>query len=204
MLINLGEQKRTAAASLIANYSSDHISAEEIQRVLDSIADNNSYLSFNVKPVESALLLLRTHFDANLPPNDKNFSLELRRKAPGRRLFSSIYGYSSKYFGSGALLSHDHKTQYTFVYQSLSLWREIMASMPTLWLMADIDMLVECYRLADTGQGYQRIQSCPRVSGEMRRILRHVQSTITGQWVGLSVVHLGDRDVPNALVFIDK
>ncbi|CAM9466642.1 unnamed protein product, partial [Ectocarpus sp. 13 AM-2016] len=48
-----------------------------------------------------------------------------------------------------------------------------------------------------------RVQQCPSVSQEMRRILRKVQSTC-GPWVGLSVVHLGDRDVPNALVFIDK
>ena len=48
-----------------------------------------------------------------------------------------------------------------------------------------------------------RVQQCPSISQEMRRILRRVQSTC-GPWVGLSVVHLGDRDVPNALVFIDK
>ena len=71
-----------------------------------------------------------------------------------------------------------------------------MFYMPKLWLLADCDMLKEPYRLADTGQGYQRLQSSPRVRAEMSRILSSVQSR-TSSWVGLSVVHLGDRDVPN-------
>ena len=59
------------------------------------------------------------------------------------------------------------------------------------------------YRMCDTGQGFNRLQSCPRVSREMSAILQRVQQQC-GAWVGLSVGHLGDRDVPNALMVIDK
>ena len=60
-----------------------------------------------------------------------------------------------------------------------------------------------CNRLVDTGQGYQRLQQCPLIRNEMSRILRTVQgSKGIGSWVGLSVVHLGDRDVPNGTYYI--
>lgn len=77
-----------------------------------------------------------------------------------------------------------------------------------LWHTAEKDMLYEHYRLQDTGQGLNRVQHCPRTGKQMHQILSMVQGECVrekGQrWAGLSVVHLGDRDVPNALVFIDK
>ena len=73
-----------------------------------------------------------------------------------------------------------------------------------LWIKADRDMLHQPYRLQNTGQGLNRVQQCPEVSREMHTILHSVQQRCGGQWVGLSVIHLGDRDVPNALTFIDK
>lgn len=70
--------------------------------------------------------------------------------------------------------------------------------------MTEEDLLSpSSYVLRDTGQGLNRVQSCPNVSTAMHAILGRVQHQARG-WVGLSVVHLGDRDVPNALVFIDK
>merc|ERR1719460_469217 len=64
----------------------------------------------------------------------------------------------------GARLSHSHTRQYTFVLQSLTLWREISHDMYKLWYLAEKDILSERnrYALADTGQGLNRIQRAPR------------------------------------------
>jgi len=99
--------------------------------------------------------------------------------------------------------------------QSLSLWREIAHDMFRLWCLAEDDLLAldNRYTLKNTGQGVQRLQKAPRVSAAMRNILHATQMRCLqlsasaggeGRWIGSSVVHLGDDNVPNALVFIDK
>lgn len=199
------QHREVSRKELFTKYVSPQLTEAELTRVLDSLGDNDAYRVFNVQPVDRMLQFLEESFDPNRPKDDL-FSLELSGgRGFGKKIFNSITygGFSSKYFGGGACLNHDHKTQYMFVKQSLLLWREIMHFMPKLWLLADADMISEPYRLADTGQGYQRLQSCPRVGAEMQRILSSVQAR-TSAWVGLSVIHLGDRDVPNALIFIDK
>lgn len=178
----------------------------DLRRVIDSIADNEAYLAFNKTPVDKILRILKESFD----PNQSEGPFSLKLTGQPKKLFSSfssLYGYgggfSSNFLGGGACLSHDHSTQFKFVLQTFTLWREVMAHMPKLWLLADADMTNESYRLVDTGQGYQRLQTSPRIRREMSRILQSVQQQC-GSWVGLSVVHLGDRDVPNSLIFIDK
>jgi hypothetical protein len=106
----------------------------------------------------------------------------------------------------GSKLSHTHSTHYTFVLQSLHLWREVTQNMFRLWILAEGDLLNQdnSYRLMNTGQGMNRVQAAPAIGSAMHKILSRVQGEVGAPWVGLSVVHLGDRDVPNALVFIDK
>jgi hypothetical protein len=74
-----------------------------------------------------------------------------------------------------------------------------------LWSLAEQDLLSETvrYRLMDTGQGLNRVQGAPKTSRMMHSILNRAQKSV-GSWVGSSVIHLGDRDVPNALNFIGK
>jgi hypothetical protein len=81
-----------------------------------------------------------------------------------------------------------------------------MRHMHRLWVCADDDLLsTTCtYHLYNTGQGLNRVQQCPRVRKVMTNLLHQSIQESGGNHVGLTTIHLGDRDVPNALVFIDK
>merc|ERR1719272_1220492 len=149
------------------------------------MADHQSYTQIACKPVARMIQLLKDNF------------------GPGSA--STQGGDLALRFGSGgSKLNHSHSTQYTFVLQSLTLWHMACEKMFGLWFAADAGLLSNSeYRLCNTGQGLNRVQSCPNVANTIHRILRHVQGQCGG-WVGLSVVHLGDRDVPNSLMFIDK
>lgn len=79
------------------------------------------------------------------------------------------------------------------------------ADMFHLWSLAEEDLLSDsiAYRLRDTGQGLNRVQPSPKTSRLMHTILHKAQKSV-GSWVGSSVIHMGDHNVPNALLFIDK
>ena len=181
------DAKRDATARLISTYGqSDKQRESRIERVLASIADDEALTTAHVRPVQQVLDLLYEHFDPSAA--EKGFSLAI---SAGR---------------NGARLSHAHATQFAYVEQSLLLWREILSHLSQMWSLAESDLLdgSSGYRLRDTGQGMHRVQSAPRVGRFMQQMLHRMQSRTKGGWVGSSAVHLGDNDVPNALVWIDK
>jgi Protein of unknown function (DUF2009) len=189
---------------------------EDVKRVIESLADAVAYIESNVRPVQAMLQFLQHNFDRNHP--NKGFSLALSgsSRSSSSALMSSTssyygrYGYGTSAYSSGSnegpTLSHSHPTQYMFVWQSLNLWCKVMRSMHKLWICADDDLLstTSTYHLYNTGQGLNRVQNCPKVRAVMSSLLSQTQREAGAPWVGLSVIHLGDRDVPNALVFIDK
>lgn len=205
------KQKEQAAELLVRRYKTATLSSEMIRQCLYSIGDNVSFLNANLKPVLDCIDLLKEFFDpattATVASEGATYSLGI---AEGR---------------AGARLTHSHETQYHYVLQSLTLWANILEDMYRLWYLAEQELLnstVIPYELKDTGQGLQRVQRAPRVFAAMHDILTYTQRQLTltsegnvhvvssgnqgynRNWVGTSVVHLGDHNVPNALVFIDK
>lgn len=179
------QRKESTIQHLSQKYASDTLSSNAISLCLYSIGDYHTYLRANRHPVESIISLLIKYFDP----------------AGAMEGFSLGIQYGRK----GARLSHDHAKQFHYVHQSLTLWSQIMRDMFKLWLEADTDLVSDRarYQLADTGQGLNRVKACPSVSRSMHGIIKQTMD-VTGKWIGSSVVHLGDRAVPNALFFMDK
>ncbi|KAG1057467.1 hypothetical protein G6F43_000691 [Rhizopus delemar] len=177
-------RKQNAVRALCEKYANESVTKEDVERCILSISDNNAFLKANRDPCEKMLKYLAKYF--NPAKHDDGYSLAISAGRNGHRL------------------THSHSTQYTYVHQSLCLWREIMHEMFMLWNMADEDLTSRSsYRLTNTGQGLNRIQPCPHVSRAMHKILNRAQKKC-GSWVGSSVVHLGDKNVPNSFMFIDK
>ncbi|KAG1705237.1 hypothetical protein DVH05_004169 [Phytophthora capsici] len=183
-LQRFGHDKQQAIDELIRDYSSASLSEEEIRLCLASISDSQSYLASNRSPITRMIGYLEKYFKPEKA--EPGLSLEIRA---GK---------------NGARLSHSHGSQYEYVLQSLLLWKNMTTSMLRLWWVVEEDLLGgNVYRLRDTGQGLNRMQHAPETSHLVHSILHNTQK-LRPRWVGSSVVHLGDHNVPNALMFIDK
>ncbi|KAI0043127.1 hypothetical protein FA95DRAFT_440752 [Auriscalpium vulgare] len=180
--------KERAIETLSSRWASADLSKDTVQQALYSIGDNHSFLRTNRDPCEQMIGYLKEYFDATRV-KDKN----------GRDSLAIRMGRG------GARLSHDHARQYSYVLQSLTLWREILHDFFQLWYLSEQDLLSEQvpYRLRDTGQGLNRVQGAPKTLRMMHEILHRAQKSI-GSWVGSSAIHMGDHNVPNAFMFIDK
>ena len=131
---------------------------------LYSIGDNNSYLHFNRDPVDRVIAMLTQHFR----PDEIEEGLSL-----------AISGGVG-----GARLSHNHQRQYTFVLQSLTLWREISHDMFKLWYLAEQDILAENNRYTLAGKVHPLppplpLPLPPSPSSCLRTFLTSVNSTRT-------------------------
>ncbi|KAJ3214107.1 hypothetical protein HDU67_002063 [Dinochytrium kinnereticum] len=179
------KMKERAIEQLSRKYANRELTQDEIKLCLYSVGDNHAFLRTNRDPCDKMIEYLKKYFSPDKP--EAKFSLAIQ---VGR---------------GGARLSHDHSKQYNYVLQSLTLWREIMHDMFMLWSLAESDLLSETnsYRLRDTGQGLNRVQAAPQTSKMMHKILNRAQQRV-GYWIGSSVIHMGDHNVPNALMFIDK
>ena len=176
--------KERSIEIICRKHTSKELSKEDIRQSLYSIGDNNAFLRSNRDPVQNIRNLLLNNFS---PDTAEPHSLAIQAGLRGSRL------------------THSHAKQFQYVNQSLTLWSLIMTNIYELYTLVDSDLLSRTnrYRLADTGQGLNRVQQCPSISRKMHTLLAQAQKTCGG-WVGSSAIHLGDHNVPNALMFIDK
>lgn len=91
-----------------ARRGTGQIGQETIRQCLYSIGDNHAFLRTNRDPCDKMIVYLKKFFDPDSAGTTPTESLAIRS---GR---------------GGARLSHDHSKQYSYVLQSLTLWREVL------------------------------------------------------------------------------
>jgi hypothetical protein len=104
--------KERAIETLSSKYARrGGIDQETIRQCLYSIGDNHAFLRTNRDPCDKMIVYLKKYFDPESAGSHPSQSLAIRS---GR---------------GGARLSHNHSKQYSYVLQSLTLWREILHGM---------------------------------------------------------------------------
>eukprot|EP01002_Notosolenus_urceolatus_P002239 NODE_1590_length_1363_cov_7.346271_g1319_i0.p1 GENE.NODE_1590_length_1363_cov_7.346271_g1319_i0~~NODE_1590_length_1363_cov_7.346271_g1319_i0.p1 ORF type:complete len:430 (-),score=97.69 NODE_1590_length_1363_cov_7.346271_g1319_i0:72-1181(-) len=166
----------------------DQKKREVLELCIRSIDDANCHIRDNAKCIERMIILLKDHFRRD-GPTDAQYSLALDVGQGGSRL------------------KHAHDFQYLYVLQSLNLWRIVSREMYRLWWLVEQDLLDSKnapYEFRNTGQGFSRVQPSPRIYKAMQEIVVQVGVETGTEMVGERRVHIGDDQVPNALLFIDK
>lgn len=179
-----GVEKREILQRLLDRYGDG--GRELIERCLRSIDDVQQFIEGHVEPLQWMRRILCQEFG---PLNN-----------------SSKYNLSIRAGVEGAKFSHDHKRQCQYVAESLLLWENVQRSIFDFWQTFEDDMIIDGYgqyQFVNTGQGFHRMCSAPKSYSRMARCVSETDREMNG-WVGIKVIHLGDRDVPNPLVFIDK
>eukprot|EP00796_Vickermania_ingenoplastis_P008188 gene8188-5714_t len=186
-LAQAGEKKAEALRNLIKKYDTNKSEEDRavLERCLRSIDDVETLILSNIDPLLTLQNAIKQEFMTG---------------SAGRQIaISSGRG--------GACLSHSHEQHCQYVMESLVLWELVQRKIFLLWSAAEKDMLMDGegrYQFVNTGQGFQRMCSAPSSYSIMSQCVREAQERMGGQWIGIKVIHLGDRDVPNPLVFIDK
>ncbi|EPY23133.1 hypothetical protein STCU_01852 [Strigomonas culicis] len=183
-----GPKKAEELNALLDRYApkEDGPRRDALERALRSADDVRQFLLTNT----SALKELRETLTQEFAPLDA----------------SSPHGIAIRSGKGGACFSHSHLAQCAYVRESLQLWENVQHDIFELWRAAETDMLVDGrgeYSFVNTGQGFHRMCQAPQSYRIMSRLVQKTESSLGG-WVGIKVIHLGDRDVPNPLVFIDK
>jgi hypothetical protein len=155
---------------------------ELIERCIASLDDAASFVAINVRPIDKLLGWL------------KEF-----------KALEDTYPLAIRSGKNGSCLSHSHGQQIGYVREALSLWKEIHENIFDFWETVEHDMILSGARYSwrNTGQGYARVCGGPSTYNRIKKAISVTQTKLGG-WVGSQVVHLGDDDVPNPLVFIDK